>query len=261
MSKPFIKWIGGKRSILLELIERLPGKYNGYHEPFLGGGALYFAIRPERAYLSDLNFHLIVTCNAVRGDVDRLIRFLKKHNQNHCKDYYLAQRIQLTKEKDLTKLASIFIYINKTCYNGLYRVNKSGGFNVPMGYYKNPVIVDEVNLMNCSKVLKNAEITRHSFTKEKIYKNHFYYLDPPYHQAYSNYNGNGFIDEEHRILAECCKKINTKGAYFMLSNSDTPFVRELYKKFLIETVSASRFVSCKSNQRGKENELIIRNYG
>ena len=187
-AKPFVKWVGGKRSILPDLIKRLPDDFDAYHEPFLGGGALYFAIQPKEAYLSDINFHLVITYQAVRNDVERLIRLLKTHEKNHDKEYYTKKREQLNKEKDPTKLASLFIYINKTCYNGLYRVNKSGGFNVPMGDYKNPQIVDEDNLRNCSQVLKGADITQHSFKQEKIYKNDFYYLDPPYHETYSSYS-------------------------------------------------------------------------
>jgi len=258
--KPFLKWVGGKRSILKELTKRIPEDYNSYHEPFMGGGALFFALQPEYAYLSDVNFHLVITFKAVRDNVSDVIRNLKRHQKNHCKEYYLKQRIRLAKEKDPVKLASIFIYINKTCFNGLYRVNKSGGFNVPMGDYKNPLIADEENLRNVSKVLKDVDIEQYGFEHAKIHKNDFYYIDPPYHQTYSGYDGSGFGDDEHIKLAEFCKKIDKKGGYFMLSNSDTPFVRKLYKGYNIEIVSASRMVSCKAQGRGKTNELIIRNY-
>jgi len=259
-AKPFLKWVGGKRSILPELLKRLPSNYDSYHEPFMGGGALYFALQPKEAYLSDINFHLVITFKAVKNDVDRLIRNLKLHANKHNKEYYLNARKRLFKEKDPTKIAGLFIYLNKTCFNGLYRVNKSGGFNVPMGDYKNPAIVDETNLINCSKVLQGAEIEQGSFNREKIYKGDFYYLDPPYHNTYSQYDGSGFGDKEHADLAQFCRDIDKKGGYFMLSNSDTELVRKLYKGYNIEVVSASRSVSCKANQRGKENELIIRNY-
>lgn len=259
-ARPFLKWVGGKRSILPELLKRLPAEYDAYHEPFMGGGALYFAIQPKEAYLSDVNFHLVLTFKAVRDDVDGLIRQLKVHERLHNKEYYLKARQKLFKEKDTTKLAALFIYLNKTCFNGLYRVNKSGGFNVPMGDYKEPNILDEENLRNASKVLAGAEIKQHGFEHTKIYKGDFYYLDPPYHETYSGYDGSGFGDEHHRKLAEFCRQIDQKGGWFMLSNSDTPFVRELYKGYTIEQVEASRNVSCKAHQRGKENELIIRNY-
>jgi len=258
-AKPFLKWVGGKRSILPELLKRVPEDFEGYHEPFMGGGALFFALQPEEAYLSDVNFHLVITFKAVRDNLSDVIKYLKTHQKNHCKEYYLKQRVRLAEEKDPVKLASIFIYINKTCFNGLYRVNKGGGFNVPMGEYKNPKIVDEENLHNVSKVLKDVDIQQYGFEHAKVYKNDFYYIDPPYHQTYSGYDGSGFGDDEHIKLAEFCKKIDKKGGYFMLSNSDTPFVRELYKGYNIEIVSASRMVSCKAHQRGKTNELIIRN--
>ena len=129
-----------------------------------------------------------------------------------------------------------------------------------MGDYKNPLILDQENLHNASKLLQTADITQHSFEQTKIYKGDFYYIDPPYHETYDGYNGNGFGNEMHTKLAEFCRKLDAKGGLFMLSNSDTPFVRELYKGYNIEIVSASRMVSCKAYQRGKENELIIRNY-
>lgn len=260
-AKPFLKWVGGKRSILPQLLERMPDEYDAYHEIFMGGGALYFAVQPKEAYLSDVNFLLVLTFKAVRDDVDNLIKQLKVHERLHNKEYYGKARTKLAKEKDPTKLAALFIYLNKTCFNGLYRVNRSGLFNVPMGDYKNPLIVDEENLKNCSKVLKETDIQQHSFDHAKIYKNDFYYIDPPYHETYSGYDGSGFGDKEHQKLAEFCRKIDEKGGFFMVSNSDTPFVRELYKGYNIEIVSASRMVSCKAHQRGKENELIIRNYG
>jgi DNA adenine methylase len=259
-ARPFLKWVGGKRSILPELLKRIPSEYEAYHEPFLGGGALYFAMQPQEAFLSDVNFHLVVTFQAVQNDVEGLIKQLKVHARLHNKEYYLKARTKLFTEKDPTKLAALFIYLNKTCFNGLYRVNASGGFNVPMGDYKDPAILDEENLHNASKVLQSADISQHSFDQTKILKNDFYYLDPPYHETYEGYSSGGFGDQEHQQLAEFCHAVHKKGGYFMLSNSDTPFVRELYKSYNIEIVSASRMVSCKANQRGRENELIIRNY-
>jgi len=259
-ARPFLKWVGGKRSILPELIKRLPKEYNAYCEPFLGGGALYFALKPDRAYLSDINFHLILTFQAVKDDPKLLIHYLKIHERNHNKEYYYKARVRLFKERDKVRIAGLFIYLNKTCFNGLYRVNSQGGFNVPMGDYKNPLIVDEKNLMEVSRVLQTADIKQQDFLQIKPQRNDFYYLDPPYHETYDGYNGKGFGDNEHIKLSEFCKVIDKKGGYFMLSNSDTELVRSLYKGYNIEKVLASRSVSCKAHQRGKENELIIRNY-
>lgn len=259
-ARPFLKWVGGKRSILPELLARMPDRYETYNEPFLGGGALYFALQPESANLSDINFHLIVTFRAVRDDVDGVIRALKIHAAHHDKAYFLNARERLFKEKEPTKIAGLFIYLNKTCFNGLYRVNSSGKFNVPMGDYKNPAILDEPNLRAASQVLQGTDIEQHGFGQVKPRKDDFFYLDPPYHETYDGYSGSGFGDKEHAELAEFCKLIDKKGGYFMLSNSDTPFVRKLYKGYTIENVAASRSVSCKGDQRGRENELLIRNY-
>lgn len=259
-ARPFLKWVGGKRSILPQLLERMPKEYASYNEPFLGGGALFFAVQPEKALLSDINFHLIITYRGVRDDVEKVISLLKIHKRNHNLAYYQKARERLGKEQNPVTVAALFIYLNKTCYNGLYRVNKSGFFNVPMGKYDDPAIVDEDNLRACSAFLQRTDIFQGSFTQREPTQRQFYYLDPPYHQTYSGYDGLGFGDTEHKQLAEFCHIIKKQGGMFMLSNSDTPFVRKLYKGYSIETVSASRFISCKANERNKENELIIRNY-
>lgn len=259
-ARPFLKWVGGKRSILPALSERIPKSFNAYHEPFLGGGALFFEIQPRKAFLSDVNFHLIITFQVVRDNVEDLIKALTAHAKNHTKEYFGKAREKLFVEKDPVKLAGLFIYLNKTCYNGLYRVNKTGKFNVPIGSYKNPAILDADNLRNVSKLLQGVNIEQRPFMQTIVNKDDFYYLDPPYHKTYDGYNGGGFADSEHEQLAKLCHKIHAAGGKFMLSNSDTDFVRNLYKSYNIEDVMASRMVSCKGTQRGKENELIIRNY-
>jgi len=260
VAHPFIKWAGGKRSILKELLACIPKQYISYHEPFLGGGALFFSLKPKKAYLSDINFYLIITYCAIRDDINSVIKILKIHKQKHGIKYYQKARIQLGKEQNAVKIAALFIYLNKTCYNGLYRVNKSGFFNVPMGKYKDPAIVDEYNLQACSKLLQNVNIYQHDFTQISPKKDQFYYLDPPYHETYSGYDGSGFGNEEHKKLAEFCNIINKKKGYFMLSNSNTSLVQKLYKHYNIKIVSAPRFISCKGNGRNKQNELIITNY-
>lgn len=259
-ARPFLKWVGGKRSILPALIERLPEQYGTYHEAFLGGGALFYAVQPTKASLSDINFALILTYQVVRDSVDKLIAALKVHERLHNLEYFQRARDRLSSEKDPVKIAALFIYLNKTCFNGLYRVNASGKFNVPMGDYKNVSLFEEDVLRNDSKVLQGVTVMQLPFTQLPIVREDFYYLDPPYHKTYDGYNGTGFGDDEHKRLAAVCAEIHAAKGYFMLSNSDTPFIRQLYSKFHIEVVSASRSVSCKGNQRGKENELIIRNY-
>jgi len=260
IAKPFLKWVGGKRSILNELLARIPKKYDTYHEPFLGGGALFFALKPKKAYLSDINFRLIIAFQAVRDDVEHLIALLKIHAVNHSKSYYLEMRERLSTEEDPTEIAGLFIYLNKTCFNGLYRVNQRGQFNVPMGDYKNPAIVDEENLLAVSASLKNTEIMQQDFSQIKPVKGGFYYIDPPYHTTYDGYDGKDFGDTEHIRLADFCRIIDKVGGYFMVSNSDTDLVRRIYKGYNINQVSSLRTISCKGYQRGKANELIIRNY-
>jgi len=259
-AKPFLKWVGGKRSILPFLLERMPKDYKTYYEPFVGGGALFFAVQPKQAYISDVNFYLVITYKAVRDDVENLIKYLKVHEKKHDKIYFMTAREKLSKEKDPTKIASLFIYLNKTCFNGLYRVNKAGKFNVPIGDYKTPNIIDEETLHADSLLLQNTTISQQGFSHLKPKKDCFYYLDPPYHETYSQYDGSGFGEEEHKQLALFCKEIDKVGGYFMVSNSDTDLVRTLYKAYNIEEVMASRSVSCKAHQRGRENELLIRNY-
>lgn len=260
VARPFLKWVGGKRSILPELLDRMPRKYNRYHEPFVGGGALFFAVQPKKAFLSDINTHLSITYQIVRDNVEELIQYLELHKKNHSKNYFLEARKSLSTESDPVKVAGLFIYLNKTCFNGLYRVNKSGGFNVSMGDYKSPKILDEENLKKVSIALQSVGINHHGYEQAKIRKNDFYYLDPPYHKTYSGYDGSGFTEENHIELASFCKTIDGCGGLFMLSNSDTPFVRDLYREYVVEVVSASSLVSCNASQRGKRNELIIRNY-
>lgn len=259
-SRPFVKWVGGKRSIIPKLLSRMPSTYTKYYEPFLGGGALFFAVKPTLPYLSDINLHLTITFQVVRDHVEKLIDALRIHSERHNKTYFLNARKRLSIERKHIDIAALFIYLNKTCYNGLYRVNKSGFFNVPMGSYDKPVILDEENLRKASDVLENADIKQQNFDQVPIETGAFYYLDPPYHQTYSQYDGSGFGDKEHEKLAAYCDKIHKIGGFFLLSNSNTNLIRNLYKSFHIEEVFASRFVSCKGGQRGKKKELVITNY-
>jgi DNA adenine methylase len=258
---PFVKWAGGKRSIVKDLLSRIPEDFNSYFEPFVGGGALFWNIpKKENAYLSDINSRLIITYRMIRDNAEAVISELENHQKHHSAEYYAESRMELSNTCDPIKVASLLIYLNKTCYNGLYRVNKSGFFNVPMGRYENPKIVDGDNLYKCSKSLAHINIFQHEFFQIEPKKGDFVYCDPPYHGTFSSYNESGFGNKEHEALASFCKKLDSQGVWFMLSNSDTPFIRQLYNGFNIANVNASRFISCKGNDRRKENELIIRNY-
>ena len=241
-------------------MQRLPTSIGDYYEPFVGGGALFFAVRPTSASLSDINFPLMVTYRAIRGYVDKVIDELKIHGHENSRGYFNSVRGDLAKNLDSWELAATFIYLNKTCYNGLYRVNKSGGFNVPYGSYENPTIVDSENLSNCSRALRDVELVHRGFGDTPIKSGAFYYLDPPYHQTYSSYDSSGFGEAEHRQLADFCHEIDRVGGQFMLSNNDTELIRKLYSKYSLDRVEASRAVSCKAGSRGRKNELIITNF-
>jgi DNA adenine methylase len=196
----------------------------------------------------------------IRDNVDGVISRLGYHKKHHNEKYYAYARKELLNAQEPIEIASLFIYLNKTCYNGLYRVNKSGMFNVPIGRYDNPKIANADNLRKCSKFLANVDIFQHGFSQIRPKKGDFLYLDPPYHGTFSAYDGSGFRDKEHEWLAAFCKQLDQKGVLFMLSNSDTPFIRQLYNGFDMGNINASRFISCKGNERKKKNELIIRNY-
>jgi DNA adenine methylase len=260
-ARPFVKWAGGKRSIINELLARIPEKYNEYYEPFVGGGAMFWNVpRSGKAHISDINFHLIATYHMIRDSVEAVISKLKYHQRHHAQKYYMDARNDLSEIEDPIEIAALFIYLNKTCYNGLYRVNKSGIFNVPIGRYESPKIVDAENLRKCSLSLAHAHIFHQGFSQIKPQRGDFVYFDPPYHETFSAYDGSGFGIREHEELATFCRRLDRNGVRFMLSNSDTSLIRELYADFTVENIDASRTISCKGTERKKENELIIRNY-
>ena len=227
---PLVKWVGGKRQLMLDLLKNMPTSFNRYFEPFIGGGALFFELQPYNAYISDMNEELINLYCVVRDNVYELISDLSKHKIT--KEYYLKIRNldRTNKYKKLTNVqrASRFIYLNRTCFNGLYRVNSKGEFNVPFGNYKNPRIVDIDNLLSCSSLLKNTEIKHADFSKVLEYakKGDFVYFDPPYvplneTSSFTSYTKNGFDMDMQVKLKEVCDELNLKGVNFMLSNSDT----------------------------------------
>lgn len=266
---PIIKWAGGKRQLLSQLLECLPKSFNRYFEPFVGGGALFFEIQPENGYISDTNEELINLYCTVRDNVYELIDDLNKHE--NTKEYFLKIRNldRTSKYKDISNVerASRFIYLNRTCFNGLYRVNSQGQFNVPFGKYKNPKIVNIDNLLNCSVLLKNTEIRYADFSMvlDSAKKGDFIYFDPPYvplsqTSSFTSYTKEGFGMNEQVKLKEVCDELNYKGVKFMLSNSDTNIVRNLYADYNVETVFASRQVNANANGRGKITEVIVRNY-
>jgi len=266
---PIVKWVGGKRQLMFELLKNMPTKYNRYFEPFIGGGALFFELQPENAYISDINEELINLYSVVRDDVDGLIEDLEKHEVS--KEYFLNIR-NIDRTKMFSKLSNIkrasrFIYLNRTCFNGLYRVNSQGQFNVPFGNYSNPRIIDENNLKNCSELLKNTEIKVADFSEilTKVQKGDFVYFDPPYvplndTSSFTSYTKAGFDIDMQFKLRDVCDELDSMGVKFMLSNSDTKLVNELYSNYEIKKVFASRAVNANADGRGKITEVLVRNY-
>jgi DNA adenine methylase len=267
--KPFVKWAGGKSQLISEITKYLPNKFNSYFEPFVGGGALFFKLQPSKGIISDINPELINLYEVIKLNVEKLINDLKthKHEENYYYELRNADRDDDYKNWSKIKKASRFIYLNKTCYNGLYRVNSKGYFNVPFGSYKNPTIVDETNLRACSTVLKDTEIILSDFThiKEKTNNGDFVYFDPPYKplnktSSFTKYFKEDFHEKKQIVLKELCDFLTKKDVYFMLSNSYTDMITELYKAYNINIVHAKRAINSKGNSRGKIKEVLITNY-
>lgn len=260
---PFLKWAGGKRSVIEELARSVPTTFGDYYEPFVGGGALFFHLRERitKAYLSDTNQELITTYDAVKRYPDELLETLKVHQAKH--DYYhyydVREQHNLT---GIVPVAARMIYLNKTGYNGLYRVNRSGHFNVPIGDYKNPDVAREDNIRLCSESLQDARIDCFQFDKIEPVAGDFVYCDPPYHDNFTAYTPTGFTESDQRRLRDFALELHRNGVFVMLSNSDTPFIRQLYSDppFRVRSINAKRRVSCKVSKRGIVGELLITTY-
>lgn len=242
-AKPFVKWVGGKTQLLPELTSRIPSNFSRYFEPFMGGGALFFHYSPEHSTLIDINEELTLAYRVIKYQTEELIADLKRHIYE--KDYYYqirnADRTDKYKLWSDVQKASRLIYLNKSCFNGLYRVNSKGEFNTPIGSYKNPKIVDEINLRACSQALQKAQILNVSFleVEEKVRGDDFVYFDPPYAplNATSNFTGysqKGFDNQMQLSLRDLCDRLDKKGVRFMVSNSNAPLILDLYKDYKIE---------------------------
>ena len=266
-ARPFLKSVGGKTALLPEILLRLPAKINTYYEPFLGGGAVFFALAAEnrfkRAVLSDANEELVVTYIALANLTDKVVRALKKHMYEE--EHYYSVRARDTLKMEMNARAARFIYLNKTCFNGLWRVNKKGKFNVPFGRYTNPTICDEENLRAVAAVLQRTAVpfaTDFEVTVALAKRGDTAYFDPPYAPAsatanFTAYTAGGFGPEDQKRLRDVAKKLDERGVHVLLSNSDTPFVRELYRGFKIEKVQAPRRVNSRGDKRGNVGELLI----
>ncbi len=269
--RPFLKWAGGKTQLADALLERKPVCFNTYHEPFVGSGALFFRLYREnhirRAILSDINAELIDTYLAIRDHVAEVIRVLSEFP--HDKEFYYEVRRKDPWKLRLSERAARMIYLNKTGYNGLYRVNRKGQFNVPFGRYKSPKYLDRDNLWAVSQALQNVEILCAAFDTviDRAEPGDWVYFDPPYVPVsptanFTSYYANGFGLQDQERLRDICMKLSKNNVYIMVSNSDTPTVRSLYQSeyFAIDEVLANRAINCNGAKRGKITELVITNY-
>jgi DNA adenine methylase len=261
---PFLKWAGGKASLLPELMKHIPGRVRRYHEPFVGGGAMFFAVAPRRAVLSDANGELIHCWRQVRDDVHAVLDALSEH-------VYDRARFEAVRALDPVRLpaaerAARFIYLNKTCFNGLWRVNRAGRFNVPFGRYKNPTFHDPGLLLRASRALRDVQIHRAPFeiALQRAAPGDFVYLDPPYDPvsqtaSFTSYTRDAFTWADQERLAAECASLDRRGVRFLLSNSATPRIRALYRAFEQRLVRAPRHISCKGGGRGHVDELLVFN--
>jgi DNA adenine methylase len=265
-AKPFVKWVGGKRQLLSSISKYAPTLEAGatYHEPFIGGGAVFFYLQPRKAVLTDSNQRLIRTYRGIKSDVEGVIKLLRSYP--HEKGFYLEMRARQIDEEDDVTVAAWFIYLNRTGYNGLYRVNSKNGFNVPFGDYKKPTICDPDNLRACARALRGARIEKRDFgsvlTRAK--KGDFVYFDPPYipltaTSRFTDYTSEGFSDAEQVRLRDVALELKRRGVTVLLSNSSAPRVYDLYEPYFeCVEVDARRSVNCDPNGRGRIVELLIR---
>lgn len=276
--RPFLKWAGGKSQLIPQYLPYFPVGYQNYYEPFVGGGAIFFHLQPKRAYLTDINIELVNVYRCVRNHLEDLLELLEEHRACHSPEHYYAVRSQRATSDDwffddedldeALERAARLIYLNKTCFNGLYRENSQGHFNVPIGSYKNPSIYDPDALRAASIALRSAEIEYGSFEQVlELAKSpaDFVYFDPPYHpisptSSFTAYNRYAFGEAEQIRLRDTVAELSDRGVKVMLSNSDCPFVRELYQDFKIHTIYATRNINCNAEKRGKITEVLVTSY-
>lgn len=265
---PVLKWAGGKGRLLPQYEPFFPESFNRYFEPFLGSGAVFFHLRHQfpkmKAILSDTNAELIQFYTVLRDQLEPLLEKLEEHAARHSKEYYYEVRACQPEELDPIARAARLGYLNKTCYNGLYRVNSKGRFNVPVGRYKNPSICNRPKLEAASKALQGTELKVTPFEKvlRRARAGDLVYFDPPYEPLnrtsnFTSYTRDNFTAEDQARLAVVFRKLRDKGATVMLSNSTAPLIRELYAPFQIHQVEAHRFINSKADKRNKIKELLI----
>lgn len=266
---PFLKWVGGKRQLIPAIMEHLPKNINNlnYYEPFIGGGALFFHLQPQNAFINDFNEELVNVYNVIKDNLPELISDLKKH-KNEADYFYEIRSLDRSDEfqnLSLVERASRVIFLNKTCFNGLYRVNNAGEFNAPFGRYKNPNIVNEPTLKAVNKFLNSSNVRISSGDYSEILatadENSFVYFDPPYHPISESSNFTGYVQGGWNIfdqirLREVCDDLHERGVKFLLSNSSAQFIRDQYENYTIKTVKATRAINSNGADRGEIDEVF-----
>jgi DNA adenine methylase len=271
LPQPFLKWAGGKSQLLPQISKVFPRAFKRYFEPFLGGGAVFFYLRPDKATISDANIEIFKACTVIRDELDALLEELQWYQEQRISRRFYERIRRLDPEKlPDDERAARFIFLNKTCYNGLYRVNKMGKFNVPFGKYsKMPTLFDKDNLIEIKKLLQKVKIMFASYETplQRADSNDFIYLDPPYSvepdtTGFTTYTKDDFSVSDQRRLASKFKELDRRGCFVLLSNSDTKTVRELYSSYSATTmqITAGRMISCIGSQRTGYRELLIMNY-
>lgn len=273
---PVLKWVGGKRQLISDIEPLIPKRISTYVEPFFGGGAVLFHLQPKKAIINDFNKELMNVYQVIKDNPNGLIEVLEKHKEANSEDYFYEIR-SLDRDEDYENFfdeekAGRIIYLNKTCYNGLFRVNRAGFFNTPYGKYKNPSIVNEVTVKAVSNYFNSAKIKfltgDYKDALKGLRKGAFVYFDPPYmpissSSSFTGYTENGFDYEKQVELRDECLKLNKKGIKFLQSNSYSPEILDLYSDqsvFTIEVVQAKRSINSQSDKRGEISEVLIYNY-
>lgn len=276
-ARPFVKWAGGKARVINQLLDYFPSEFNNYYEPFLGGGSLYFSISPQHGRLNDMNSTLIYSYLTIRDNCESLIKDLVQlqieyRSIDNLEDkgvFYYERRAEFNKTRNHTiRKASLFIFLNKTGFNGMYRENSKGEYNIPFGKQMNPTICDTSNLRQVSKVLRNIDITQGSYEEAiaDAKPGDFIYLDPPYAplnptSKFTQYQAGGFHKEDQLKLRDICLELNERGCFIMLSNSTAPLITELYSEhFYLNKISVARAINSAGGGRGKIDEYLITNY-
>ena len=269
---PFLRWVGGKRRLASRLLKYLPRDIEKrlYCEPFVGAGSLFFALQPQKAFISDLNDHLIRCYRAVRDKPDLVSSYLNDHAKKSCEEYYyeVRRKYNLYNKRDSFSIAQAarFIYLNQTCFNGVFRVNEKGEYNVPYGLKEPPLLPSLDQLRSVSQVLKHAHLASLPFEESFACasESYFYYLDPPYPPLnstanFTRYTPDRFVEHDQRRLADQVVRLDLIGCRFMMTNAGMPLVRELYGRFNIVELTATRYVTCKK-RKYRVSDVVITNY-